>query len=70
MATVRKKPFLPVSASGQLLGSPLAETLTSPKYLFLSLHPKSKIVGHIKKANFSIKINTLPVFVQKLGTAQ
>jgi len=25
-STVRKKPFLPVLASGQLLGSPLAET--------------------------------------------
>ena len=57
-----------VSASA-VGGWSLAETLISPKYLFLSLHPKSKIVGHIKKANFSIKINPLPVFVQKLGTA-
>jgi hypothetical protein len=51
-------------------GWSLAETLISPKYLFLSLHPKRKIVGHIKKGNFAIKINPLPVFVQKLGTAQ
>ena len=43
-------------------GWSLAETLISPKYLFLSLHPKSKIVGHVKKANFATKINPLSVF--------
>ena len=52
------------------LTTPLHSKTLSPKYLFLSLHPKSKIVGHIKKANFAVKINPLPVFVQKLGTAQ
>ena len=40
------------------------------KYLFLSLHQKSKVEKHIKKANFAKKIKPLYVFVQKLQTAQ
>ena len=70
-STVRKKPFLPVLASGQLLGSPLAETdpraeqgpggKTTPHNIFFRpVLPKFEEIFEIMVGDFE-RCSMLPV---------